>query len=71
MYYISTDKQKLEDYNEWVTISESYDDTTNSWSNIIEHKDGNLFAIKAHYKYDPELESREDISDFYETEELQ
>lgn len=53
MYYISQNREDLESYNATVVESEGYDGTTTTtWANIIEHKDGNQFAILKHDKYD-------------------
>lgn len=53
MYYISQNREALESYNATVAESEKYDGTTTTtWANIIEHKDGNQFAILKHDKYD-------------------
>ena len=52
MYYISSNKQDLEGYNDLVSQSENYDGvSTTQWANIITHKDGNQFAILANPKY--------------------
>ena len=65
MYYISDNKSDLETYNQRVVQSEQYDGTTTTtWANIIEHKDGNQFAILKHEKYDDSnLQSVEDLDE--------
>ena len=71
MYYTSTDKETLEAYNEKIVEAEGYDGTTTvSWSNVIEHQDGDQFAILKHSSY-PLIEGEEDaptvdsIADFF------
>ena len=52
MYYTSVNRQDLEQYNQYVSTLEGYDNfITSSWANIIEHKDGNLYAIMKHPRY--------------------
>ena len=56
MYYVSENKQELEAYNQLVSESENYDGiSTLSWANIIEHKNGNQFAILINPKYEVDL----------------
>lgn len=63
MYYISTNKSDLEAYNDLVSQSEHYDgQTTVRWANVIEHKNGNLFAILKNDKYVTDLETVEALS---------
>lgn len=63
MYYISTNKSDLEAYNNLVSQGEHYDGlTTVRWANVIEHKDGNLFAILKNDKYETDLETVEALS---------
>lgn len=71
MYYTSQDKETLEAYNEKIVEAEGYDGTTTvSWSNVIEHQDGDQFAILKHSSY-PLIEGEEDaptvdsIADFF------
>ena len=53
MYYISENREKLELYAMVVERGEMYDGTfTTKWANIIEHQNGNQFAIFKHEKYD-------------------
>ena len=53
MYYISDNKEDLIQYNQRVAEGEQYDGTfTTDWANIIEHQNGNQFAIFKHEKYD-------------------
>lgn len=65
MYYISENKAELEAYNQKVVEGEEYDGTTTTdWANIIEHQNGNQFAIFKHDKYDDEnLQSVEDLDE--------
>ena len=67
MYYISTNRQDLEDYNTLVSQSENYDGiSTLSWANIIEHKDGGLFAILKHENYHSPLQSVSDLTEWFD-----
>ena len=71
MYYTSTDKETLAAYNEKIVESEGYDGTmTVRWADVIEHQDGDQFAILKHSSYQL-IEGEEDaptvdsISDFF------
>ena len=69
MYYISDNKSDLEAYNNLVSIGEKYDgQTTLKWANVVEHKDGGLFAILKHDKYPAELETVEDLNGWFDSE---
>ena len=70
MYYISNDKSELETYNDLVSQSENYDGiSTTQWANVIEHKDGNQFAILANPKYPSEsLATAESLDGWFEEE---
>ena len=69
MYYISSNKQDLEDYNELVSQSEGYDGKfTTRWADIIEHKDGNLFAIFKHENYAADLDVKINLDDWFNIE---
>ena len=71
MYYTSNDKAELETYNDLVSQSENYDGiSTTQWANVIEHKDGNQFAILANLKYPSETLSTVDTLDGWFEEEL-
>lgn len=65
MFYISNNKADLEAYNQRVVDGEQYDGTTTTtWANIIEHQNGNQFAIFKHDKYhDDSLQSLEDLDE--------
>lgn len=77
MYYTSTDRQTLEDYNDRIVAAEGYDGVRCvRWASVIEHQDGDSFAIIKHTGYplidgfDDDGESLdaptvEDISDFH------
>lgn len=70
MYYKSTNKQKLEDYNTSVSQSEGYDGVfTNKWSDIVEHYQGGNYAIKKHPKYNLDANTTESILDFFDPNE--
>ena len=50
MYYTSKNKTELEAYNILVSQSENYDGvTTIGWAKVVEHQNGEDFAILAHY----------------------
>lgn len=67
MYYTSTNKAELEAYDTLVTQGEGYDGiSTLSWANIIEHKDGNQFAILANPKYPAELNTVESLDGWFD-----
>ena len=71
MYYTSTNKEELELYNMIVSRDENYDGvSTTQWANVIEHKDGNQFAILANPKYPSETLSTVDTLDGWFEEEL-
>jgi hypothetical protein len=49
MYYTSTDREKLEAYNDQVVAGENYDGIkTVRWANVIEHYQGGQWAILKH-----------------------
>ena len=63
MYYISNNRSDLEAYNNLVVVGEGYDGkTTVRWADVIEHKDGGLFAILKNDKYETDLETVEALS---------
>jgi len=71
MYYTSTDRETLDAYNAKVVAGENYDGTTTvRWADVIEHQDGDQFAILKHSGYQL-IEGEEDaptvdnISDFF------
>jgi len=71
MYYTSTDRETLDAYNDKVVAGENYDGTTTvRWADVIEHQDGDQFAILKHSGYQL-IEGEEDaptvdnISDFF------
>lgn len=70
MYYISTNKQDLEDYNALVSQSENYDSiSTVSWASIVEHKNGGQYAILANSKYPSEtLQTVDNLDGWFEEE---
>jgi len=52
MYYTSTDRETLDAYNAKVVAGENYDGTTTvRWADVIEHQDGDQFAILKHSGY--------------------
>jgi hypothetical protein len=71
MYYTSKNIKDLQDYNDIVNQKESYSGTTTNWSNIIAHKDGNLFAILINDKHVANLQLIVELIGWYtKTEEL-
>ena len=66
MYYTSKNKAELETYNELVSQSENYDGvTTVGWAKIIEHQNGEDFAILAHSKYESILPSIDNLNGWF------
>ena len=77
MYYTSQDRETLDAYNEKVVAGENYDgSTTVRWANVVEHHEGDSFAILKHSGYalidgfddnDEPLDAPtvDNISDFY------
>lgn len=63
MYYVSTNKQDLDSYNEHVSVGENYNGTTTQWATIIEHPNGTDYAIIKHDNYDAVLTLVESLSD--------
>ncbi len=52
MYYTSQDRQTLQDYNDKIVASEGYDGVRCvRWADVIEHQDGDQFAIIKHTGY--------------------
>lgn len=71
MYYTSENKQEIEAYNQLVSDGEKYDGvSTTQWANIVEHKDGNQFAILANPKYPAETLNSVDNLDGWFSDEL-
>lgn len=69
MYYISTNRNELELYAMVVEKGEQYDGVfTVKWANIIEHKDGGLFAILKHDKYPATMQEQQDLIGWFESE---
>lgn len=69
MYYISTKKEELEDYNSLVSQNENYDGvSTKTWATVHEHKDGGLFAILANSKYPAELTEIDNLEGWFNPE---
>ena len=82
MYYVTETKAALEDYNERIFLAENYDGVvTTAWASIIEHQDGDKWAMLKHPSY-PLIEgvdengepldapTVESIEDFYPPIEL-
>ena len=60
MYYTSQDRQTLEDYNDRIVAAEGYDGVRCvHWASVIEHQDGDSFAIIKHAGY-PLIEGYDD-----------
>lgn len=69
MYYISENKRELELYNQLVTQGENYDGiSTTQWAEILEHKDGGLFAILKHNKYAASLQYLDNLEGWFNPE---
>ena len=82
MYYVTETKDALEAYHQKIIEGEGYDGViVQGWASIIEHQDGDKWAMLKHPSYpliegfDDDGESLdaptvEDISDFYPPIEL-
>ena len=46
-HYITNNKQEAEAYNTAVTEAHGHSGSTTRWANVIEHPNGNQFAIQA------------------------
>lgn len=69
MFYISNNKADLEAYNQRVVDGEQYDGTTTTtWANIIEHQNGNQYAILANSKYESTLQTVDTLDGWFEEE---
>ena len=66
MYYISTIEQELIDYLESVNQSENYNGTTTTWANVIKHYNQDLWAVKAHPRYESNLATLDNLEGWYE-----
>ena len=70
MYYVSTDKNSIVEYNTQVTTGEGYNGTTIKWADILEHQNGFDFAIIKHDNYDCGLTLVNELpTDWYPNEE--
>ena len=71
MYYTSTDKETLDDYNAKVVTGENYDGTTTVlWANVVEHHEGGPFAVLKHNGYqlidgEEDAPTVDSIADFF------
>jgi hypothetical protein len=70
MYYTSTTKAELEEYNQLVTDGENYSSSTTNWAEVIEHPNGKNYAIFKHSDYDTELTFVESLSADWFTNEI-
>lgn len=70
MYYIGTEAE-CQAYNDEVTQGSNYDMVNClRWADIVEHKDGALFAIKAHPNFPSELTQLEQFTeDWFDAEQ--
>lgn len=71
MYYISNNKAKLEAYNTQVTTAEGYDGRhTKNWAEILEHPNGEKFAILKHPRYQAktEMETATEIKNWFDND---
>jgi len=71
MYYTSTDRETLDDYNSKVVAGENYDGTTTvRWADVIEHHEGGQWAILKHSGYalidgEEDAPTVDSIADFF------
>ena len=70
MYYIGT-QAECQAYDDEVTQGSNYDGVNcTHWADLIEHKDGELFAVIAHPNFESELTQLEQFTeDWFEEEE--
>lgn len=70
MYYTGTESE-CQAYNNEVTQSSNYDMVhCLRWADLIEHKDGGLFAVKSHPDFPSELTQLEQLpEDWFDVEE--
>ena len=61
MYYISSFKRDLQDYNKIVSDGEKYQGVTIVYSEIKKHYSNKLYAIKANNKYISNLKTLESL----------
>ena len=67
MYYISDNRSDLQAYNNLVKVGERYDNTTTTdWANVVEHKDGGLFAILKHENYHSPLQLVSNLTGWFD-----
>jgi len=70
MYYVSTDKISVAEYNAQVTIREGYHGATAKWADVLEHQNGLEFAILKHKNHECDLTLIDELPiDWYKTEE--
>jgi len=67
MYYTGT-KRKCENYNNKVTIGESYSGYTTKWAEVLTHPNGNRFAIIKHINYSDDMELIELTEDWFKND---
>jgi hypothetical protein len=62
-YYITTDKSEAEAYNTAVTVAHGYNmQDTVKWANVIEHPNGNQFAIQSAAAVNSSMQLVEELS---------
>lgn len=69
-YYTSTNKQEIDEYNAYVSAQIWLTDPY-GWANVIEHKEGNQFAIIKHEVHTSStLQEVEELTDWFEDVEI-
>ena len=70
MYYTSTTKAELKEYNQLVTDGENYSSSTTNWAGVVEHPNGKNYAILMHPSYETELTFVKSLSEDWFTNEI-
>ena len=70
MYYISENKQDLENYNSAVAIGLNLGGTTERWASIHKHYNQEMYAIMANENYPLTLQIVNNIDDFINPNDL-
>ena len=62
-YYITNNKAEAEAYNAAVTAAHGHSGSTTRWANVIEHPNGEQFAIMAAPSVDAPMELVDSLSE--------
>lgn len=69
-YYITTDKAEAEAYNTAVTTAHGHSGSTTRWADVIEHPNGNQFAIQESSVVDAPMELVESLSEDWTPQQI-